>query len=84
LSKPSSSNFIKKENGIQPAPADTATDIEVRQAIKVLQNLKDMKLLDDPKTAKQFLLNKGFSPNAVKNAMLGMGLDPSYLTDLDP
>ncbi len=82
LSKPSSSHFIKKENGFQPAPADTATDIEVQQAIKVLQNLKDMNMLDDPKTAKQFLLNKGFSPNAVKNAMLGMGLDPSHVADL--
>jgi len=82
LSKPSSSNFIKNENGFQPAPADTATDIEVKQAIKVLQNLKDMNMLDDPKTAKQFLLNKGFSPYAVKNAMLGMGLDPSHVTDL--
>jgi len=82
LSKPSGSNFIKKENGLQPAPADTATDIEVRQAIAVLQNLKDMNMLDDPKTTKQFLLNKGFSPNAVKIAMLGMGLDPSHVTDL--
>ena len=70
LSKPPSSNFIKKENGFQPAPSDTATDIEVRQAIKVLQNLKDMNMLDDPKTVKQFLLNKGFSPNAVKNPCL--------------
>jgi len=84
LSKPPSFNFIKKENGFQPAPADTAPDIEVRQAIQVLQNLKDMNMLDDPKTAKQFLLNKGFSSNAVKNAMLGMGLDPSYVSDLDP
>jgi len=82
LSKPSSSNFIKKENGYQPAPADTAPDIEVRQAIQVLQNLKDMNMLDDPKTAKQFLLNKGFSPNAVKNAMIGMGIDPSHFSDL--
>jgi len=82
LSKPSSFNFIKKENGFQSSPADTATDIEVTQAIRVLQNLKDMNMLDDPKTAKQFLLNKGFSPNAVKNAMLGVGLDPSNVTDL--
>ena len=82
MSKPSSSNFIKKDNGFQPAPADTATDIEVRQAIQVLQNLKDMNMLDDPKTAKQFLLNKGFSQNAVKNAMLGMGIDPSHVADL--
>ena len=81
LSKPSSSNFIKKENGFQPAPADTATDIEVKQAIRVLQNLKDMNMLDDPKTAKQFLLNEGFSPNAVKNAMLSMSLDPSHVSD---
>jgi len=82
LSKPSSSNFIKKENGFHSATADTAMDIEVKQAIKVLRNLKDMNMLDDPKTAKQFLLNKGFSPNAVKNAMLGVGLDPSNVTDL--
>jgi len=82
LSKPSSSNFIKKENGFHPAPADTATDIEVKQAIKVLRNLKDMNMLNDPKTAKQFLLNKGFSPNAVKNAMIGMGIDPSHVADL--
>jgi len=82
LSKPSSSNFIKKENGFQPAPADTASEIEVRQAIKVLQNLKDMNMLDDPKTAKQFLLNKRFSTNAVKNAMIGMGIDPSHVADL--
>jgi len=58
------------------------TNPEVNQAIKVLHNLKDMNMLGDPKTAKQFLLNKGFSPYAVKNAMLGMGLDPSYVTDL--
>jgi len=82
LSKPSSSNFIKKKNGFQHAPADTQTDIEVKQAIKILQNLKDMNILDDPKTAKQFLLNEGFSPNAVKNAMIGMGIDPSHDTDL--
>ncbi len=78
MSKPSSSNFTKKENAFQPALADTATDIEVKQAIKVLQNLKDMNMLGDPKTAKQFLLNEGFSPNAVKNAMLDMGLDPDH------
>jgi len=70
LSKPSSSNFIKKENGFQPAPDDTQTDIEVKQAIGVLQNLKYMNMLDDPKTVKQFLLNEGFSPNAVKNPCL--------------
>jgi len=82
LIKPSSSHYIKKENDFHPAPADTATDKEVKQAIKVLRNLKDMNMLSDPKTAKQFLLNKGFSPIAVKKAMLGMGLDPSYVTDL--
>ncbi len=82
LIKPSSSHYIKKENDFHPTPADTSTDLEVKQAIKVLQNLKDMNMLDNPKTAKQFLLNKGFSPSAVKNAMLGMGLDPSYVTDL--
>ena len=82
LSKPSSSYNIKKENGFQPAPSDVPTDIEVKQAIGVLQNLKDMNMLDDPKTAKQFLLNKGFSPNAVKDAMIGMGIDPSHVADL--
>jgi len=82
LSKPSSSNFIKKDYGFQPAPADTAMNIEVRQAIKVLQNLKDMNMLDDPKTAKQFLLNKAFSENVVKNAMISMGIDPSHVADL--
>ena len=82
LIKPSSSHYIKKENDFHPTPADTSTDLEVKQAIKVLQNLKDMNMLDNPKTAKQFLLNKGFSPNAVKKSMLDIGLDPSYVTDL--
>jgi len=58
------------------------TNQEVEQALKVLRNLKDMNMLDNAKTAKQFLLNKGFSPNSVKKAMLGMGLDPKYVTDL--
>jgi len=41
-----------------------------------------MNLLDDPKTAKQFLLSKGFSETAVKNAMISMGIDPSHDADL--
>jgi len=82
LIKPSSSHYIKKENDFHPTPADTSTDLEVKQAIKVLRNLKDMNMLDNPKTAKQFLLNKGFSTNAVKNAMIEMSLDPNHVTDL--
>ena len=70
LSTPSSNN-----------EKDSRTNLEVAQAIKVLQNLADMNLLNNPKTAKQFLLNKGFSEEDVKNAMHNMGMDPSYVDD---
>ena len=50
--------------------------------MKTLSNLRDMNMLDNPETAKQFLLNKGFSRDSVKKALLGIGIDPSYVTDL--
>jgi len=78
----SKSDSKQKEDEYYRTPKVASTNIEVKQAIKVLRNLADMNMLDDPKTAKQFLLIKGFSPNAVKNAMLGMGIDPSYVNDL--
>jgi len=58
------------------------TNLEVNQALKVLRNLKDMNMLDNAKTAKQFLLNKGFSPSAVKKAMLDMNLVSNHDNDL--
>jgi len=82
IKQSSNSVSVQKDDDFYPTRTDVATNPEVDQAMKVLHNLKDMNMLDDPQTAKQFLLNKGFSPNAVKKAMLGMGLDPSYVTDL--
>ncbi len=78
----SKSDSKQKEDEYYRTPKVASANLEVDQAIKVLRNLADMNMLDDPKTAKQFLLIKGFSPNAVKNAMLGMGIDPSYVNDL--
>jgi len=78
----SKSDSKQKEDEYYRTPKVASTNIEVNQAIKVLRNLDDMNMLDDPKTAKQFLLSKGFSPNAVKNAMLGMGIDSSHVADL--
>jgi len=83
FSKPSSdSNSNQKEDDFKPVSLDASTNLEVNQAKKILSNLRDMNMLDNPETAKQFLLMKGFSPNSVKNALLGMGIDPSYVTDL--
>ena len=50
--------------------------------MKTLSNLRDMNMLDNPETAKQFLLMKGFSRNSVKKALLGMGIDSSFVADL--
>jgi len=84
LSKPSrDSTFYQKIDDSSPDKKDSTTNREVEQAIKVLQNLADMNMLDDPKTAKQFLLSKGFSKNAIKNAMISMGIDPSHVSDLE-
>jgi len=82
-SKPSSDSTSQKIDDSGPEKKDTTTSLEVEQAIKVLQNLTDMNMLDDPKTVKQFLLMKGFSKNAVKNAMIAMGIDPSNVADLE-
>jgi len=83
FSKPSSdSDSSQKENDFNPISLDVATNSEVSRAMKTLSNLREMNMLDDPKTAKQFLLMKGFSRNSVKNALLGMGIDSSYVTDL--
>ncbi len=76
------SDSNQKEDDFHPTSLDAATNLEVNQAMKTLSNLREMNMLDDPKTAKQFLLMKGFSRNSVKNALLGMGIDPSYVTDL--
>jgi len=83
LSKPSSDSTSQKIDDSSPEKKDSTTNLEVEQAIKVLQNLADMNMLDDPKTVKQFLLMKGFSKNAVKNAMIDMGIDPSNVADLE-
>jgi len=84
LSKPSSdSTSYQKIDDSSPDKKDSTTNLEVEQAIKVLQNLADMNMLDDPKTAKHFLLSKGYSRNAVKNAMIDMGIDPSHVADLE-
>jgi len=83
-SKPSSdSTSSQKIDDSNPDKKDSTTSLEVEQATKALQNLADMNMLDDPKTAKQFLLMKGFSKNAVKNAMIDMGIDPSNVADLE-
>jgi len=83
FSKPSSdSDSNQKEDDFHPTSLDAATNLEVNQAMKILSNLRDMNMLDNPETAKQFLLMRGFSSNSVKNALLGMGIDPSYVTDL--
>ena len=58
---------------------DVETNSDVSQAMKTLSNLRDMNMLDNPETAKQFLLNKGFSRDSVKKALLGIGIDPSYV-----
>jgi len=84
LSKPSSDSISsQKINDSGPDKKDSTTNLEVEQAMKVLQNLADLNMLDDPKTAKQFLLMKGFSKDAVKNAMIDMGIDPSNVADLE-
>jgi len=84
LSKPSSdSTSSQKIDDSSPDKKVSTTNLEVEQAMKVLQNLADMNMLDDPKTVKQFLLMKGFSKNAVKNAMIDMGIDPSHVADLE-
>jgi len=83
FSKPlSNSDSNQKEDDFHPTSLDAATNLEVNQAMKTLSNLREMNLLDDPKTAKQFLLMKGFSRISVKNALLGIGIDPSYVADL--
>jgi len=83
FSKPlSTSDSNQKEDDFHPTSLDAATNLEVNQAMKVLSNLREMNMLDDPKTAKQFLLMKGFSRISVKNALLGMGIDSSYVADL--
>jgi len=83
FSKPlSNSDSNQKENDFHPTSLDAATNLEVNQAMKTLSNLREMNMLDNPETAKQFLLMKGFSRVSVKNALLGMGIDPSYVTDL--
>jgi len=83
FSKPSSdSDSNQKEDDVNPISLDVATS-EVNQAMKILSNLREMNMLDDPKTAKQFLLSKGFSKDTVKNAMIGMGIDPSHVADLE-
>jgi len=83
LSKPTSKSIPnQKIVDIIPDQKDEIINLEVNQAIRVLQDLAEMNMLDDPKTAKQFLLMKGFSVNAVKNAMISMGIDPSHDTDL--
>jgi len=81
FSKPLSDSNQKEDN-FHPTSLDAATNLEVDQAMKTLSNLREMNMLDNPKTAKQFLLMKGFSRNSVKNALLGMGIDPSYVADL--
>jgi len=81
FSKPLSDSNQKADD-FHPTSLDAATNLEVKQAMKTLSNLREMNMLDNPKTAKQFLLMKGFSKNSVKNALLGMGIDPSYVTDL--
>jgi len=79
LKKPSRISIsYQKEDNIKRDKIDASTNLEVKQAVNVLQNLADMNLLDDPKTAKQFLSNKGFSENAIKKAMISMGIDPSH------
>jgi len=84
LSKPSSDSISsQKIDDSNPEKKVSTTNLEVEQAMKVLQNLADLNMLDDPKTAKQFLLMKGFSKNAVKNAMIDMGIDPSNVADLE-
>ena len=84
MSKPSSDSISsQKINDSSPDKKDSTTNLEVEQAMKVLQNLADLNMLDDPKTAKQFLLMKGFSKDAVKNAMIDMGIDPSNVADLE-
>jgi len=83
-SKPSSDSISsQKIDDSSPDKKDSTTSLEVKQATAVLQNLADKNMLDDPKTAKQFLLMKGFSKNAVKNAMIGMGIDSSHVADLE-
>ena len=83
FSKPSSdSDSNQKEDDFHPTSLDAATTLEVNQAMKTLSNLREMNMLVDPETAKQFLLMKGFSRNSVKSALLGMGIDSSYVADL--
>jgi len=83
-SKPSSDSTSSQTiDDSGPDKKDSTTSLEVEQATKVLQNLADKNMLDDPKTAKQFLLMKGFSKDAVKNAMISMGIDSSHVADLE-
>ena len=82
LSKSSNnSTYYQKIDDISTDQKDVTSNLEVNQAIKILQNLADMKLLDDPKTAKQFLLNKEFSENAVKNAIQSMRIDSTQVDE---
>ena len=82
LSKSSNnSTYYQKIDDISTDQKDVTSNLEVNQAIKILQNLADMKLLDDPKTAKQFLLTRGFSENAVKNAIQSMGIDSTQVDE---
>jgi len=83
FSKPlSNSDSNQKEDDFHPTSLDSATNLEDNQAMKTLSNLREMNMLDNPETAKQYLLMKGFSRISVKNALLGMGIDPSYVADL--
>lgn len=61
LDKPSNNSIYQKIDDTKPDKKDVMPNLEVNQSVKVLQNLADMNLLDDPKTAKRFLLNKEFS-----------------------
>jgi len=82
LSKSSNnSTYFQKIDDTNTDQKDVTSNLEVNQAIKILQNLANMKLLDDPKTAKQFLLNKGFSENAIKNAIQNMGIDSTQVDE---
>jgi len=60
FSKPSSDyDSNQKEDDFHPTSLDAATNLEVNQAMKTLSNLREMNMLDNPETAKQFLLMKG-------------------------